>query len=262
MAPTAAAELRGTAVAAARAKAAGIDFGRVPDAQDLPGTGECVRRTNRQPTAGTRPGHEDPHTKQAQGPPPGRPGLQIPGAARAPPAWDLPSTPAGRRSRPRTTPRRLRPARGRPFSAPAPPGPQAVLQGTHPGADAPLGVVAERSASRRRRRTARGCARSGGAAALPLAEQRPRPRRRGAALGGTPGFHWGSSYGTYFRSCTRRARSPPTQRMVFDSAVDPIRRKIRYRNNLDHVRGPLAWISEGPIPGTTGQDRGEGRRRS
>ncbi|MET9871137.1 alpha/beta hydrolase, partial [Streptomyces sp. NPDC006386] len=36
-----AAEMRGTAVAAARAKAAGVDFGPCPDAQDLPGSMRC-----------------------------------------------------------------------------------------------------------------------------------------------------------------------------------------------------------------------------
>ncbi|WP_157977592.1 hypothetical protein, partial [Streptomyces triticisoli] len=44
--PGATAEQRGTAVAAARARAAGIDFGRCPDARDVPRTrsrGRAVR---------------------------------------------------------------------------------------------------------------------------------------------------------------------------------------------------------------------------
>ena len=113
--------------------------------------------------------------------------------------------------------------------------PEAVLQGAHAGADAPLGVVqagarrAGEGVRARLRRSAR-AARCGTTHSLNNARDLDVLR---AALGEEKLTFMGASYGTYFGALYATLFPSHVRRMVFDSAVNPDPEQIWYRNNLD-----------------------------
>jgi pimeloyl-ACP methyl ester carboxylesterase len=241
------AELRGTAVAAARAKAAGIDFGPCPDAQDLPGGMQCgtvtvpldyARPDGRQielAVGRARATREDPHPSKRevrrQGAlvyNPGGPGFSglyfpliglLPEWKRIAAAYDL----VGYASR--------GVGRSAPLSCKDP---QQFFQGpaqapTHPSEAYKKERIAQAKAY------ARGCAeRAGGALRHyhSLNNARDLDVLR-AALGEERLTFMGSSYGTYFGALYATLFPAHVRRMVFDSAVDPDPARIWYRNNLD-----------------------------
>ncbi|MER8219198.1 alpha/beta hydrolase [Streptomyces sp. NPDC094143] len=242
---TGTAELRGTAVAAARAGAAGIDFGPCPDAQDLPGSMRCgtvkvpldyARPDGRQielTVSRARATREDPHGKRPvlrQGSlvyNPGGPGATglyfpliglLPEWKRIAAAYDLVGY----------APRGVAPSA--PLSCKDP---KKFFEGptqapTHPS-----------EAYKKERRVqaeayARGCAGRAGDALRhyhSLNNARDLDVLR-AALGEERLTFLGSSYGTYFGALYATLFPGHVRRMVFDSVVDPDPERIWYRNNL------------------------------
>lgn len=242
-----AAELRGTAVAAARAAVEGITFGRCPDAEDLPGTlrcgtvrvpldyarphGEQIELTvSRIPATGKNPG-DDGQPVPRQGAlvhNPGGPGANglyfplvgmIPEWKRLAAAYDLVGY----------APRGVGPSA--PLSCEKP---EDVVQGptrapVHPS------EAYKRERIARARAHARGCAERTGEALrhyTSLNNARDLDVLR-AALGERRLTFMGASYGTYFGALYATLFPGHVRRMVFDSAVNPDPEQIWYRNNLE-----------------------------
>ncbi|MFI0537715.1 alpha/beta hydrolase [Streptomyces sp. WSLK1-3] len=242
-----AAELRGTAVAAARAGAAGVRFGACPAAEDLPEGVQCgtvsvpldyARPDGRQirlTVSRVRATQKDPHNSKRRVPRqgalvynPGGPGGSgmyfpligaLPEWKRLAAAYDLVGyAPRGvGRSAPLscTDPKQF-------FKAPT----QAP---THPSPSYKKERIAQAKAY------ARGCARRAGAA-LPhytsLNNARDLDVLR-AALGEQRLTFMGASYGTYFGALYAALFPSHVRRMVFDAAVNPAPEQVWYRNNLD-----------------------------
>ncbi|NEE08044.1 alpha/beta hydrolase [Streptomyces sp. SID7499] len=261
---TGAAERRGTAVAAARAKAAGVDFGPCPDAQDLPGSMRCgtvsvpldyARPDGRQielsvsrARATQKDPHDDKHKVLRQGAlvhNPGGPGATglyfpliglLPEWKRIAAAYDLVGyAPRGvGRSAPLSCkdPKQF-------FTGPS----QAPV---HPSEAYKKERVAKAKAY------ARGCAERNGDALRhyhSLNNARDLDVLR-AALGEERLTFMGSSYGTYFAALYATLFPAHVRRMVFDSVVHPGPGRIWYRNNLaqsaafeDRWRDVREWIA-------------------
>ncbi|MFJ9046118.1 alpha/beta hydrolase [Streptomyces sp. NPDC102347] len=257
-------EARGTAVAAARAAGAGIDFGPCAEEQDLPPTVECgtlrvpldyarpdgeqIRLTvSRSRATGTDPGTG--RTVPRQGSlvhNPGGPGASgmyfpmlghVPGWKRLAAAYDLVGY----------APRGV--GRSAPLSCTDP---KTFHQGPAPApAHPPAEVKRDRAA--RAAAYARGCAERAGDALrhyTSLANARDLDVLR-AALGETRLTFLGSSYGTYIGALYATLFPTHVRRMVFDSAVNPAPERIWYRNNLaqsaafeDRWADFRAWAAE------------------
>ncbi|AZP21011.1 alpha/beta hydrolase [Streptomyces aquilus] len=240
------AELRGAATAAARAEAAGITFGRCPDAEDLPAAMQCGTVTV--PLDYAHPGgkqikltvsrvratHKDPHNSKRKVPRqgslvynPGGPGGSgmyfplmgyLPEWKRLAAAYDLVGyAPRGvGRSAPLSCedPKHFLKA-----PSPAP---------THPSESYKRERIAEAKAY------ARGCARRAGSALrhyTSLNNARDLDVLR-AALGEERLTFMGASYGTYFGALYATLFPSHVRRMVFDAAVNPDPEEVWYRNNL------------------------------
>ncbi|MET7685375.1 alpha/beta hydrolase [Streptomyces sp. NPDC005423] len=246
-APAAVTEARGTAEAAARARAAGIRFGRCPDAQDLPGTMECGTvsvpldyahpggRQIRLTVSRVRATHKDPHNSKRKVPRqgalvynPGGPGASgmyfpmiglFPAWKRIAAAYDLVGyAPRGvDRSAPLSCedPKRLFKS---PSQSPTYPS-QAYKEKRITKAKAFARGCAERSGSRLRFYNS-------------LSNARDLDVLR-AALGEDRLTFMGASYGTYFGAVYATLFPTHVRRMVFDSAVNPDPERIWYRDNLD-----------------------------
>ncbi|WP_405868399.1 MULTISPECIES: alpha/beta hydrolase [unclassified Streptomyces] len=241
------AERQGTTVAAARARAAGVDFGKCSTAQDMPGTMQCG--TVSVPLDYAHPGgkqikltvsrvratHKDPHNSKRRVPRqgtlvynpggPGGDGLYFPLVGLLPEwkriaaAYDLVGySPRGvGRSAPLSCqdPKRF-------FKAPS----QAP---THPSESYKQERIAEAKAY------ALGCAKRSGSGLKyfnSLNNARDLDVLR-AALGEDKLTFMGASYGTYFGAVYATLFPSHVRRMVFDSAVDPSPDQVWYRNNLD-----------------------------
>ncbi|WP_432135892.1 alpha/beta hydrolase [Streptomyces sp. bgisy154] len=240
------AERYGTAVAAARAAAAGISFGRCPDAEDLPGSMVCG--TVEVPLDYTRPYGEqielavsrveatrrDPHHSERKVPRqgalvfnPGGPGGSgryfpliglMPGWKRIAGAYDLVGY----------DPRGV--GRSAPLSCQDPghffKGPS--MAPAHPS------ETYKRERVARAKAYARGCAERNGAALRhhhSLNNARDLDVLR-AALGEDRLTFMGASYGTYFGAVYATLFPSHVRRMVFDAPVDPDPGRVWYRNNL------------------------------
>ena len=245
--PGAAPELRGTAVAAARAEAAGVKFGACPDAEDLPGSMKCG--TVSVPLDYARPDgkqirltvsrvlatHQDPHNSKRRVPRkgalvynPGGPGASgmyfplvgpLPEWKRIAAAYDLVGY----------APRGV--GRSAPLSCQDPKhfskAPSQLP--THPSESYKKERIAQAKAY------ARGCAKRAGSALrhyTSLNNARDLDVLR-AALGEQRLTFMGASYGTYFGALYATMFPTHVRRMVFDSAVNPDPEQIWYRNNLD-----------------------------
>ncbi|MFF3330855.1 alpha/beta hydrolase [Streptomyces sp. NPDC002888] len=245
--PDAAAERRGTAVAAARAEEEGIDFGKCAEEQDTPGAMECgtvtvpldyARPDGRQiKLTVSRVGatHRDPHNSKRRVPRqgalvynPGGPGASgmyfpliglLPQWERVAAAYDLVGY----------APRGV--GRSAPLSCQEPrqffKGPSQAP--TYPSESFKRERVAQAKAY------ARGCAERTGSALRhynSLNNARDLDVLR-AALGEDRLTFMGASYGTYFGALYAALFPSHVRRMVFDSAVNPDPAQIWYRNNLD-----------------------------
>ncbi|WP_435281932.1 alpha/beta hydrolase [Streptomyces koelreuteriae] len=243
---SAAPESQGTAVAAARAKAAGIRFGPCDDAQDLPGGMRCgtvtvpldYARPNgpqiRLAVSRTRATQKDPNNSKRKVPRqgalvynpggPGATGLYFPIVGLLP-EW-----------------KRIAAAYDLVGYAPRGVGPSAPLSCQDPAQffKAPTQAQTYPSAAFKRERVAqakayaRGCAERAGSALRhyhSLNNARDLDVLR-AALGETRLTFLGSSYGTYLGAVYATLFPAHVRRMVFDSVVDPDPAEIWYRNNL------------------------------
>ncbi|MFH9662145.1 alpha/beta hydrolase [Streptomyces sp. NPDC017248] len=243
------AELRGTAVAVARARAAGIDFGPCAPA-DVPGTPAGVRcgtvsvpldyahpdgRQIKLTVSRARASQKDPHNSKRKVPRqgalvfnPGGPGATgmyfpligaVPKWQRIAAAYDLVGyAPRGvGRSAPLSC---EDPARF--FKAPTP-------SPEHPSESYKRQRIAQAKAY------ARGCARRSGDRLrfyTSLANARDLDVLR-AALGEDRLTYLGASYGTYFGALYAAMFPSHVRRMVLDAPVDPDPREIWYRGNLE-----------------------------
>ncbi|MDN3021512.1 alpha/beta hydrolase [Streptomyces sp. S.PB5] len=242
-----AAEMRGTAAAAARAQADGITFGKCAEVEDLPAEVRCGTvsvpldyadpdgRQIRLTVSRVRATHRDPANSKRRVPRqgalvfnPGGPGGSgmyfpiigvMPEWKRLAAAYDLVGyAPRGvGRSAPLScqNPKHF-------FKAPS----QAP---THPSESYKQERVAEAKAY------ARGCAKRTGRALQyynSLNNARDLDVLR-AALGEEKLTFMGASYGTYFGALYATLFPSHVRRMVFDSAVNPDPAQIWYRNNLD-----------------------------
>ncbi|MGW4204544.1 alpha/beta hydrolase [Streptomyces sp. NPDC004726] len=234
------AERRGTAVAAGRAAAAGIAFGACPKAESLPKSVSCgtveVPLDYAEPD-GRRISLTVSRVRASGGPDeyqgafvynPGGPGAssmyfpmvaQLPEWKRVARAYDIVGY----------APRGV--GRSAPLSCQDPAdsvkGP--TLAPTHPSPSYKRERIAEAKAY------ADGCARKNGSALrhyTSLNNARDLDVLR-AALGQERLTFMGASYGTYFGALYATLFPSHVRRMVFDSAVNPARDKIWYRNNLD-----------------------------
>ncbi|WP_405730141.1 alpha/beta hydrolase [Streptomyces sp. NBC_00028] len=240
-------ELRGTATAAARAQAAGIAFGKCPDAEDLPAAMRCGTVTV--PLDYAHPDgkqikltvsrvlatHKDPHNSKHRVPGqgslvynpggPGASGMYFPLIGYLPEwkplaaAYDLVGY----------APRGV--GRSAPLSCEDPkhfvkaPSPAPV----HPSESYKQERIAEAKAY------ARGCAKRAGSALrhyTSLNNARDLDVLR-AALGEDRLTFMGASYGTYFGALYATLFPSHVRRMVFDAAVNPDPEQVWYRNNLD-----------------------------
>ncbi|MGC0374031.1 alpha/beta hydrolase [Streptomyces sp. SAI-229] len=241
------AESHGTATAAARAAAEGIDFGPCPAGQELPGTVRCgtVRvpldyarpdgkqielTVSRARATGKDPGNSKRKVRR-QGSlvhnpgGPGASGMYFP-MMGALPEW-----------------KRLAAAYDLVGYAPRGVGRSAPLSCTDPGTffEGPSKAPVHPTAAYKRKRVARakayarGCAeRNGGSLRYynSLNNARDLDVLR-AALGENRLTFLGSSYGTYLGALYATLFPSHVRRMVFDSAVNPAPERIWYRNNLD-----------------------------
>ncbi|MFJ9349364.1 alpha/beta hydrolase [Streptomyces sp. NPDC101237] len=244
---TAAAELRGTAVAAARARAEGIDFGKCAAALEYPSSFQCGTlsvpldyahpegKRIRLTVSRVRATHKDPHNSKRKVPRqgalvynPGGPGASgmdfpmvgtLPEWKRLAAAYDLVGyAPRGvDRSAPLSCvdPKRF-------YKAPSP-------SPAHPSAAYKKARVADAKAY------ARGCLKRSGSKLryyTSLNNARDLDVLR-AALGENRLTFMGASYGTYFGALYATLFPSHVRRMVLDSAVDPDPAQIWYRANLD-----------------------------
>ncbi|MFE1910846.1 alpha/beta hydrolase [Streptomyces anandii] len=246
-APGVPAELRGTLVAAARARAAGIDFGPCPHAGDMPGTMRCGTvevpldyahpdgRRIRLTVSRAAATHKDPHNSKRRVPRkgalvfnPGGPGGDgmsfpliglLPEWKRAAAAYDLVGY----------APRGV--GRSAPLSCEDP---KVFLK-------APTAAPVNPSAAYKKKRAAEarsyasGCARRAGGALRyynSLNNARDLEVLR-AALGEDRLTFMGGSYGTYLGALYATLFPSHVRRMVLDSAVNPDPARIWYRDNLD-----------------------------
>ncbi|MFJ2239446.1 alpha/beta hydrolase [Streptomyces sp. NPDC087859] len=242
-----AAEVRGTATAAARAEAEGIAFGTCAEVEDLPGNVQCgtvsvpldyARPDGKQiklTVSRVRATHKDPHNSKRKVPRqgalvfnPGGPGASgmyfpligvVPEWKRLAAAYDLVGyAPRGvGRSAPLSCqdPRHF-------FKAP-------TLAPTYPSESYKRERIAQAKAY------ARGCAKRAGGALrhyTSLNNARDLDVLR-AALGEEKLTFMGASYGTYFGALYATLFPSHVRRMVFDSAVNPDPTQVWYRNNLD-----------------------------
>jgi pimeloyl-ACP methyl ester carboxylesterase len=241
-----AAELRGTAVAAARARQTGIAFGTCSADQDMPRSMECGTvsvpldyahpdgRQIRLSVSRVRATQRDPHNSKRKVPRqgalvlnPGGPGVSgfsfpliglLPEWKRIGAAYDLVGyAPRGvGRSAPLSCQDPKRFFKG-PSQAP-----------THPSESYKRERIAQAKAY------ARGCAERAGSALRhyhSLNNARDLDVLR-AALGERRLTFMGASYGTYFGALYAALFPTHVRRMVFDSPVDPDPERIWYRNNL------------------------------
>jgi pimeloyl-ACP methyl ester carboxylesterase len=239
-ATTTTAESHGTALAAERAAAAGIAFGRCPKAEMLPSPVQCgtvkvpldyARPTDRQITltvsrvkaSGEPAEHQGAFVYNPGGP--GASSMSFPLAAPLPEwkriarAYDIVGY----------APRGV--GRSAPLSCQDPadfikaPTPAPV----HPSPSYKQERIAQAKAY------AQGCARNAGEALrhyTSLNNARDLDVLR-AALGEQRLTFMGASYGTYFGALYATLFPSHVRRMVFDSAVNPAEQQIWYRNNLD-----------------------------
>jgi pimeloyl-ACP methyl ester carboxylesterase len=242
-----AAELRGTAVAAARARAAGIDFAACPAQEDLPGTVQCgtvsVPLDYARPdgkrisltVSRVRATQKDPHNSKHRVPRqgalvfnPGGPGGSgmffpligvLPEWKRLAAAYDLVGY----------APRGV--GRSAPLSC----------QDPKTSVRAPSQAPTQPSESYKKERIAeakayaRGCAKRAGDALrhyTSLNNARDLDVLR-AALGEQRLTFMGTSYGTYFGALYAALFPSHVRRMVFDAAVNPDPDRVWYHNNLD-----------------------------
>ncbi|WP_078973305.1 alpha/beta hydrolase [Streptomyces sp. MMG1533] len=240
------AEVRGTAVVAARAMAEGIDFGACPEGDDLPGGMQCgtvsvpldyARPDGKQirlTVSRARATHKDPHNSKRRVPRqgalvynPGGPGASgmyfpvigvLPEWKRLAAAYDLVGYAP----------------RGVGLSAPL------SCQDPEQFLKAPSQAPTYPSESYKRERIAqakahaRGCAKRAGDALrhyTSLNNARDLDVLR-AALGEEKLTFMGTSYGTYIGALYATLFPSHVRRMVFDSAVNPDPGQIWYRNNL------------------------------
>ncbi|MFI1167885.1 alpha/beta hydrolase [Streptomyces sp. NPDC020801] len=239
-------ELRGTVVAAARARAAGVAFGTCPGAQDLPRTMQCGKvsvpldyahpdgRRIELTVGRVRATHKDPRNSKRKVPGkgalvfnPGGPGGDgtlfpliglLPEWKRIAAAYDLVGY--APRGVGRSAPLSCEDPKGF-LKAPTP-------APTHPSESYKKKRVAEARAY------AKGCARRAGTALRhynSLNNARDLDVLR-AALGEDRLTFVGASYGTYFGALYATLFPSHVRRMVFDSAVDPDPVHIWYRDNL------------------------------
>ncbi|MET8244050.1 alpha/beta hydrolase [Streptomyces sp. NPDC005202] len=251
--PGATAELRGTAVAAARARAAGIDFGTCADEQDMPSTMECGTvsvpldyahpdgKQIRLTVSRVRAVHKDPHNSKRRVPRqgvlvhnPGGPGANgmyfpliglLPKWKRIAAAYDLVGY--APRGVGRSAPLSCEDPKGF-FKAPSP-SPTQPDESYKPDEPYKKERIAEAKAY------ADGCAQRAGKALRhynSLNNARDLDVLR-AALGEEKLTFMGASYGTYFGALYATLFPSHVRRMVFDSAVNPDPAQIWYRNNLD-----------------------------
>ncbi|MEU5362198.1 alpha/beta hydrolase [Streptomyces sp. NPDC005925] len=244
--PAGAAELRGTAVAAARAAERGVTFAACPDGDDLPGGMRCGTvtvpldyahpdgRQIRLTVSRVRATRKDPRNSKHQVPRqgaliynpggPGASGMYFPLIGFMPEwkgiaaAYDLVGyAPRGvGRSAPLSCE-----DPGHYFKGPAP-------APTHPS------EAYKRQRIARAKAYARGCARRVGGALRhyhSLNNARDLEVLR-AALGERQLTFMGASYGTYFGALYATMFPSHVRRMVFDAAVNPDPGQVWYRNNL------------------------------
>ncbi len=242
-----AAELRGTAVAAARAADRGIDFGACPAGQQLPGTVRCgtvrvpldyarpdgaqielavsrARATGRDPDDGERAVPRQGSLVHNPGGP-GADGMYFPVSGVLPEwkriaaAYDLVGY----------APRGV--GRSAPLSCTDP----ETFQQAPTGSPVPPPAAHKRERIERAKAYARGCAERAGASLRhyhSLNNARDLDVLR-AALGENRLTFLGSSYGTYLGALYATMFPSHVRRMVFDAAVNPDPERIWYRNNLD-----------------------------
>ncbi|MFJ8942187.1 alpha/beta hydrolase [Streptomyces sp. NPDC102395] len=237
----------GVALAAARAAAAGIAFGKCSDAQDLPGDLQCgkvsvpldyARPDGRQielTVSRVRATHRDPHNSKRRVPRqgalvfnpggPGASGLYFPLVGLMPEwkrigaAYDLVGY----------DPRGV--GRSAPLSCQKP---EDFFKGPSPAPAHPSEAY-KRERVARAKKLARGCAKRTGSALRhynSLNNARDLDVLR-AALGEERLTFMGASYGTYFGALYATMFPSHVRRMVFDAAVNPDPAKVWYRNNLD-----------------------------
>ncbi|MEU1277116.1 alpha/beta hydrolase [Streptomyces sp. NPDC005805] len=275
-------EARGTALAAARASAAGIGFGACPASEGLTAEVRCgtvevpldyadpdgtrIRLTvSRVPATGEASERQGALVYNPGGP--GASGMYFPMAARLPEwrrisrAYDLVGyAPRGvGRSAPLSC---QDPADFLKAPTPAP---------THPSPAYKRERIAQAQAY------ARGCARTTGPALrhyTSLNNARDLDVLR-AALGEERLTFMGASYGTYFGALYATLFPSHVRRMVFDSAVDPDPRRVWYRNNLGQSRAFetrwadfRAWVAKhdavyelGDTPGAVAHSYEQARAR-
>ncbi|MEU1407117.1 alpha/beta hydrolase [Streptomyces sp. NPDC005728] len=242
-----AAELHGTAVAAARAGAAGINFGKCAAELEAPGSMRCgtvsvpldyAHPNGRQiklTVSRVRATHKDPHNSKRKVPRqgalvynpggPGGSGMRFPMVGALPTwkriaaAYDLVGyAPRGvEHSAPLSCvdPKHF-------FSAP-------TESPTHPSEQYKQQRISQAKAY------ARGCAKRSGSKLRfynSLNNARDLDVLR-AALGENRLTFMGASYGTYYGAVYATLFPSHLRRMVLDSAVDPDPAKVWYRNNLD-----------------------------
>ncbi|MGN9757711.1 alpha/beta hydrolase [Streptomyces sp. SD31] len=239
-------ERRGTAVAVARAKAAGLTFGSCPKKQELPGHVKCGTvsvpldyahpdgKQIKLTVSRVRATHKDPHNSKRRVPSqgalvynPGGPGassLHFP-LIGVLPAW-----------------KRLAGAYDLVGYAPRGVGPSAPLSCQDPkhSLKGPTQAPTYPSEAYKKERIARakayarGCAQRTGSALRhynSLNNARDLDVLR-AALGQEKLTFMGASYGTYFGAVYATLFPSHVRRMVFDSAVNPDPAQVWYRNNL------------------------------
>lgn len=237
---TVGAESRGTAVAAERAAAAGIDFGRCPAVEKLPDSVRCgtvkvpldyadpsgrqIKLTVSRVGASGRKSEQQGTLVYNPGGP-GASSMTFPLAAEQP-EW-----------------KRIAEAYDIVGYAPRGVGRSAPLSCQDPKdfLKAPTQAMTHPSASYKKERIAqarayaKGCADKNGAALrhyTSLNNARDLDVLR-AALGEKKLTFVGASYGTYFGALYATMFPSHVRRMVFDSAVNPAPERIWYRNNLD-----------------------------
>ncbi|MEU3254538.1 alpha/beta hydrolase [Streptomyces sp. NPDC006997] len=244
--PGVSAEARGTAVAAARARAAGIEFGTCAQAQDMPGDLRCgtvsvpldyarphgkqirltvsrVRATGRDPRDGGRRVPRQGALVYNPGGP-GDSGLYFPLVGMVPEWKRL----AGAYDLVGYAPRGVGPSAPLSCEDPA-----RFFEGPSPAPTHPSEAY-KREQVARAKAYARGCAERSGDALRhyhSLNNARDLDVLR-AALGERKLTFMSGSYGTYFGALYATLFPSHVRRMVFDSAVNPDPAGIWYRNNL------------------------------